>query len=114
MVKKVVKPKVTVAHSKLPSVLGYIGGIITVLFSIWSLFLLRGRYDQTVLILSLVGLVCGGLIIYGTVLLKLEHKFKMGSLILIIASIVAILPGGIIGPLISLAGGILTHVRKMI
>jgi hypothetical protein len=109
------KPKVSVAHSKIPFVLGIIGGVLTVLVSLIALFPVKGL-DALSIGLIVWGLVAGLVITAGAVLLKIENKFKLGSIILIVASVLALvtLQGLIVGPIISLIGGVLTKVRKMI
>ena len=104
------KPKISVAHSRIPFVLGLVGGIISAVFSI--IYLTPPFPELFGIIFGIIGIVSSGFILYGSILLK--TKFKLGSRILIVASIIAILPGGVLGPLISLVGGILTHVKKRI
>ena len=110
------EPKVSVGHSNIPYVLGLIGGAVTVLIAILSIALMISNVDSTLLIMNIIGIISGGLVIYGTILLKVEDKFKTGSVLMITFSILALLAlqGLIVGPILSLIGGILTHIRKMI
>ena len=99
-------PKISIAHSKVPFILGLTGGILTVLIAL--IVLIEDLW------FGLWGLLSGIAIITGAILLRVEGKFKQGSLTLIIASIVAMVPTMFIGAIISLVGGILTYVKKRI
>lgn len=114
--KNKIKPRVSVAHSKIPFVLGLLGGIFTTIIGIISILLMLNNIDNILLVMSIIGIVSGGLVIYGTSLLTINEKFKTGSLLMIIFSVVSLitLQGLIIGPIVGLIGGILTYVRKMI
>lgn len=112
-----VKPaKVMLAKSKIPIVLGLIGGIITALIGLIALILEIRSAATTGILLGIWGILCGGLMIYGSTLLRVEDKFKLGSILLIVFSALALitLQGLIIGPVIGLIGGILTQTKKYI
>jgi hypothetical protein len=107
------KVKVSVAHSRIPVVLGAVGGILTILiaviiFSSWS------KLNFAFIMFGIWGLFSGIAMVYASILLKREHTFRLGSRLLIILSIIAMIPGMFVGPIIGLVAGLLTHVRKMI
>ena len=106
--------KVSVAHSNIPLVLGLIGGVFTVLIALIVLIQL-GTQGTMELAFGIWGLVVGAVIITSSIFLRIDDKFKLGSILLIVSSVLALitLQGLIIGPVLSFVGGILTHVRKM-
>ena len=107
--------KISIAHSKIPVVLGLIGGIFTILIALIVLLQL-GKEGTTELAFGIWGAIIGIVIVVSSIMLKTPEKFKLGSILLIVSSVLALitLQGLIIGPIISFAGGILTRVRKMI
>ena len=110
------KPEIiSVAHSKLPLVLGIIGGIITILIALIILIKLGNRGAMEI-VFGIWGLVVGIVITVASILLRVENKFRLGSILLIVFSALGLitLQGLIIGPIIGLIAGILTQVRKMI
>lgn len=116
-VEKTNKQKVTLGHSKYPRLIGFVGGVFSLLVSIWFLIINVQLYDANIEgnILSSIGIVAAGLMIYSSMfLLKSEEHFKQGSTLLIASSILAIIPGGILFPVIGLIGGIMSRSKKFI
>ena len=94
-----------------PFVLGLVGGILSAIFTILY-FVSAINIRQTFgMIFGIIGMIATGFIIYGTTLLKKEGKEDQGSWMMIIGSIIALIPGVLIGPVISLIGGILYRKR---
>ena len=109
------KNQISMGHSKIPYVLGLIGGIFTVLIALVILVQLYNA-GTTELVFGIWGTLVGAVMIVGSVMLLQEDRFKMGSTILIVSGALALitLQGLIVGPVVGLLGGILTHSRKMI
>ena len=109
---KETEPK-DIAHGKVPVILGLIGGIFTFLIALIIVIQLSSA-GTIELVFGISGLVIGAAIITSSILLSKKEHFKLGSILLMVFSILGLitLQGLIIGPVISLFGAILTHIKK--
>lgn len=108
--------KVTISHSKYPVVLGLIGGIITILIGIFTLVIEISNNSSFGIGLSIWGIATGMFMIFGVSLLKDKEHFNVGSIVLLVVSILSLITvqGLVIGPLIALVGAILSRSKKFI
>ncbi len=88
-------------------VLALIGGILTLISGIILTIAAIGIATTFAIIFSIFGIVFGGIIIFSSQLLKKSEKYKSGAILLIIFGFLAILPGLVIGPILSFIAGII-------